>query len=248
MLAVAVAAACLLLRPAEAYTVSLDSVKLLQSKAAVVRETVETTTLPTTCPVKPSKGDLDCYSSIGFVTTVPGASACVCSNGNLYFTSPSMGACSVANCAVYGTMPMPGSTAVTPTSIAAINAEMFGGPATSQAYGPDSICFTVVVPCNGSGMCPMNIPGAGIQMQGGLNATTVATEDTTLVDTSEASYVTNGCDAGLTQMAGAVSWSDWCNTSDCNKAYQAPHSASSISSGSMRSQTGGVVSGRKLRF
>jgi hypothetical protein len=92
-----------------------------------------------------------------------------------------------------------------------------------------------------------------------------------------ASYVTDGCDASLKQMAGSVTWSDFCNTPDCNKvrenwgrqlypvaccpprasdtspvacpkAYQAPHTPSTISSGGMHSLTGSIVAGRKMLF
>jgi hypothetical protein len=282
MLAAAVAVAALVLSPAEAFQVSLANVKMLQTKAAVIKTSVETTTLPTSCPVKPSKTSLDCYASVGLVATVPGTTACMCSNGNVYTTDPAAGPCTVANCATIGLSPSPGAMTATPMSLSAANQALFGPMATQQNedFGENAICVTAVIPADGSAaIFPINIgPGVGLQMQSGLNATMVATEDTTVADdTNVASYVTDGCDASLKQMAGSVTWSDFCNTPDCNKvrenwgancilllvarrvrlthtplpvqkAYQAPHTPSTISSGGMHSLTGSIVAGRKMLF
>jgi hypothetical protein len=73
----AAAAFVLLMSPADAmgtaFTVSLANVKLLQSKEAVIRTSVESAVMPSSCPVKPSKGDLSCYSGFSLVPTVPQA-------------------------------------------------------------------------------------------------------------------------------------------------------------------------------
>lgn len=205
--------------------------------------------------MKPSKGPLDCYSGVALVATVPGAQGCVCDTGNFYVTDPSMGACSVANCGTYGIMPMPGATTVNTVPVSQLNAQLGMGPAVSEYYGPDSICATAVIPCNNQAgsPCPFNLPNAGFQLQTGINATTIEASDSAMSSgpaesSNVASFVTNGCDAALAQMAGFVSWSDFCNTNDCNKAYQPPHTPSSLAIGSMHSQSGGAVGGRKLLF
>lgn len=245
-------------RVAHGFSVSPATTQAAQNKALEVMEAVSATTLPSSCPVQPSADPISCYTGTAFVATVPGAQGCVCSNGNVYVTYHGMGPCTLAGCATLGANPSPGATSVTPMSMSQMNSALGMPAVTSVPQGANSICATFVLSCNGTASaCGFDMPGAGMQVQGGLNASTVASSEgnTGPAESSSVStYVENGCSTQLAALSGemppgAIVYSSFCNDDDCNKPYQAPHGGPlpTVKVGeSQNSMTGGVAGGRKM--